>query len=307
MTPARPAPATAKGLLLAGLCVVVTACSPHKPLPVPRGPDAGSNPCASLTYAGFPELTVPLKGTFFICRSGYALEFNPTTKTALWVVEHLTAASVTSRAVHRFDDFRPDPAIPAEQRNDAPHFIERGYDRGQLAPPEDFRDDDARMSQSFYYSNVVAQESANNRGLWVILERNVRAWARDKGEVYVITGPVFSQGQAKAWVGVYKDTGRRYTQPTQKEIIAQKMAVPTHLYKVVLSPQTGESIAFLVPNEAEPATAQALASFAVPVATVEQVAHLTFFPDLPPAQAALKSRISPASWPLYTPDPKGDD
>ena len=50
------------------------------------------------------------------------------------------------------------------------------------------------MSESFFMSNMSPQASGFNRGIWQKLEE----WARDQaianGEVYVVTGPVLTDG-----------------------------------------------------------------------------------------------------------------
>lgn len=290
------------------LTLLLAGCTSEKPVPVPSGASLVSSPCASLTYAGFPVSAVPAKSRSFACHDGYALDFSSLTHTALWVVERLDRDRLSQGNARRIDDFRIDPALPPSFRNQASNYEGSLYDRGHLAPVEDFRDSRVRTNQSFYYSNTVAQDPTNNRGIWALLEMNVRGWAMQHGQLYVITGPLFSGGQPKEWIGQVVIDRRfgRVSNPSQEEIQRQKMAVPTHLYKVVVDAQTGQAIAFVLPNAPQSADPKTLAGFAVSVRTLESVSGLVFFPDLPASRVALvKDKVDPAAWPLLAvpPDP----
>lgn len=259
------------GSFLAVTALVLSLGACHKGgMSVPVAADA---PCADLAGLGFPEFHPKQAGTQFICHEGYALEYNPRSKTPMWVVEHLTRDNLDQKNATRLNNFRPDPYLNVDQAS-LQDFAESGYDRGHMAPAEDFRKSVKQMSESFFLSNMVPQNPDNNRHIWAQLEKNVRGWATRYGEVYVITGPIFYQGQSLGSIG------------------RNKVAVPTHLYKVILAPHQAQAIAFIIPNA--PEDVATLDRFEVPVNQVEQLTGLQFFPRLDPTQAQeVKARIAP--------------
>jgi endonuclease G len=261
-----------RGALCCGLLFLLTGCDkPPEMTPVPTGRDA---PCADLTYAGFPRQERDKLPTRFLCRSQtYALNFDATTRTAQWVAEHLTAANLAQHLALRDEDFRPDPemGVWSPKLSD---YKGSTMDRGHLAPAEDFRDDPVKMNTSFYLTNMVPQNPDLNRGLWSHLEQWTRGMAKRRGELWVTTGPLFYEARVLGWVGgkapgAFKGQGDLGTE--------RPVAVPTHIYKVIIDPKSGEAWAFIIPNSNVPGP---LSRYLVPVATVESATGLRFFPDL---------------------------
>lgn len=298
---------------------LLTSCA-AEPIPVPRGANA---PCSDLAYQGFPKLEPDLRNSFFVCHKGLALQYAAPLRSALWVTEHLQAVKLDENKVKRDrQQFRPDMVLPEGLTPAPERFTNTGYDRGHLAPAADFKENPAGMSHSFYTSNIVPQVPENNRGIWAKLEKNVRAWAQQKGEVYVVTGPVFYAngkiGTPVGWLAFTKGKPQyviqEYTRPEEEvdpndpEKKKKKrrahpprkppitgIAVPSHLYKVIYDPKANTAIAFVVPNAAVPESA--LAQYATTVAEVERVTGLRFFPNLPfQEQASLKTQVNPQAW-----------
>lgn len=222
--------------------------------------------------------------SFYLCQTGYAVQFDPATKTPLWVAERVTVAQTGAEKEDRTNDFRPNPDVPAAAQAALSDYKGSHFDRGHMAPAADqYGRSPSAMSESFYLTNMVPQVGPNqNRGIWADLENTVRGWARQRGEVLIVTGPIFAQGTVSM--------GR------------SKVWVPTHLYKVVLDPKTSESIAFIIPNvqvvtrktrnldegnpqfpQTQPAAAQncgnvcSVANFQVPVSAVEKATGIRFF------------------------------
>jgi DNA/RNA endonuclease G (NUC1) len=91
--------------------------------------------------------------------------------------------------------FRPEPALPLS----APGAVDDDYrnsdfDRGHQAQSADFKSSAELMTDTFVLSNVVPQEGPGfNRTIWRDLEDLVRMIALRRGELYVITGPVYQK------------------------------------------------------------------------------------------------------------------
>lgn len=242
--------------------------------------------------------------SFYLCRTGYAVQFDPATKTPLWSAEKLDAQLLQGAKDPRTDDFQPDPQVPAPAQASLADYRGSHFDRGHMSPAADQsgRPGNA-MSESFYLTNMVPQVGPNqNRGIWADLEAQVRKWAEDRGEILVVTGPIFDQGTVAV--------GR------------SQVWVPTRLYKVAIDPKTLESIAFIIPNrqvvtrktrkldEGNPNYPQTTpeqavncnggpctpTSFAVPVSAVEQATGLRFFSALNEQQHQIATTGIARSW-----------
>jgi len=191
----------------------------------------------------------------YLCRIGYAVNYNYATKVPFYAVEHITISNLTKNA-GRKDDFREDPEIPVQHRATLADYTGMGFDRGHVAPAADMTFDAKAMSESFFLTNMMPQVPGNNRGIWKYLEENTRYWAQVKGEVYVITGALF-EGAPK---------------------MMNKVAVPSHVYKIVIDPKTGKQIAYLFPNEKlDP---KLIDNYAVSVASIEIKTGINFSPAL---------------------------
>lgn len=181
--------------------------------------------CAEYTRYGIPGD----KGDL-LCRTGYALAHNPQRKTPDWVAEHLTREKAI-KSLPRSDDFRPDPDLEPGARAELKDYKGSGYARGHMAPAADMRWSKDAMSESFLLSNMAPQIGPGmNSGIWSRLEDRVREWAIKRGALYIYTGPI-------------------YAQEDPKTIGPGKVAVPTHLYKIVFDPVRVEAIAFIMENK----------------------------------------------------------
>lgn len=232
--------------------------------------------CASLVAYGFPTIVPAQKRDYFLCRKAYAVEFNPSTLTPMWSVEHLMG-NVTMGAEERSNDFRADPDLPFWSRSDLVDYLKSGYDRGHMSPAGDFRQDSTEMSQSFYLSNMVPQVGVgNNRDIWDDLEKMVRKWSRTHGELYVITGPIYNHELGLAYIGKHH------------------VAVPTHLYKIILDKQRNSIVSFVMPNAA--LDSRDLLKYTAPLGLIERSTGIDFFPDM---DAALKTQIMEQDFPAW--------
>ncbi len=188
----------------------------------------------------------------------FALGYAEAHEQAAWVAYQLTPEEVGVNLA-REGNFREDPLVltGSAALND---YRRSGYDRGHLAPVGDMNFDSVAMEESFYMSNISPQKRAFNGGVWSRLENQVRAWATEKGGLYVVTGPVL--GQVKRSIG------------------ENQVTVPEFFYKVLLDERGSESrmIALVVPTTARD---EDLRAFVEKVDNLEAYTGIDFFPALP--------------------------
>jgi endonuclease G, mitochondrial len=209
-----------------------------------------------------------------IFHMGYILSYNETFEQANWVAYKLTAGE-TKSVVERSNRFRVDPEVKTGTANDL-DYKGTGYDKGHLAPAGDMGWSETTMQESFYYSNMSPQDPGFNRGVWKRLEELVRSWAVEDQVIYIVTGPVLTNGL-----------------PT---IGTNEVAVPKYFYKVILVKQESGSreLGFIIPNAASGAPLQ---SFTVTIDSVETITGIDFFPALPdPEEKILESTLDLKPW-----------
>ncbi|WP_109830023.1 DNA/RNA non-specific endonuclease [Reichenbachiella versicolor] len=205
----------------------------------------------------------------------FTLSYNEKTEQADWVAYKLTRNNLNSSRYNRKDNFREDPLVSSKSATIA-DYKGSGYDRGHLAPAADFTWTKEGLDDSFYMSNMSPQEPGFNRGIWKQLEEKVRKMANDNGEIFVVTGPVY--------------TGR------SKKIGSNKVAVPSKYYKVILELEGNnvKGIGFILPNKK---TSSTLSSFATSIDEVEKVTKLDFFPTMPDdLEKKIESKYSYSAW-----------
>jgi endonuclease G, mitochondrial len=184
-------------------------------------------PCNEFFYGDRP---ISLQAnTTFLCHLGYATLHDNKLKAPLYSAEHLQAQNLNG-TVLRTDDFRPDPQLEVGSRAELNDFKNSGFDRGHMAPAGDFNSSLDQMSESFFLSNMVAQVHSFNAGIWERLETSTRSCAKSLGDVFVLTGTIFDATSTTIGVG--------------------QVVVPTHLFKIIYDPTSGNSRAFIMPNSA---------------------------------------------------------
>lgn len=162
-----------------------------------------------------------------ICYSGFSLKHSGVTRTALYSAEHLTRDRILkSKGIKRTSKFYPDPNIPESERAELHHYARSGYDRGHVAPSADMFDEKSQQ-ESFSLANMVPQNQSINRGIWSKIETATRKLAKDRGEIFVVTGSIYS-GQLKK--------------------IGGAVLVPTQVFKAIYDPKNNESAAYIVGN-----------------------------------------------------------
>ena len=229
--------------------------------------------CPQFVLRGAPVSSQPAGTTQYLCKQNYAIHYRYDTKTAEYVVEHITLASITGPA-KRKDDFRADPAIPKQHQSVLADYAGFPYDRGHLAPGADNTQNDVVMSESFFLSNMVPQVPNHNRGIWKQLETAVRNWVLEGKDIYVVSGTIYNPG--------YQTIG------------AGRVGIPTHMWKVVVDRKSAKAIAFLFPNA--PLPVADLPKYATTIAEIEKYTGINFHPQLPAQLNALETTVDINAW-----------
>lgn len=207
--------------------------------------------CPEFTAHGAPEYTAAPQDQQ-LCRQNYAVIHVCAVKNPVAVMERVTPESVNGPARRR-DNFREDTEVHAECRGRLPDYAASGYDRGHLAPAANNTVSIEIMSESFLLSNMIPQNANNNRGIWRILEQQIRDHVRSTGQtVHVISGAIFDPGHST---------------------IGNSVGVPTRLFKVIIRSDSDNVTAYLMPNAAIPV--RDLPEYQVTVAEVEAATGLT--------------------------------
>lgn len=209
--------------------------------------------------AEYTKLGVPGKEGDLLCRTGHLLAHDSEKKTPVWVIEHLTAERAEG-TLPRLNRFQADPDLEKGKRAELSDYKGSPYDRGHMAPAADMRWSKEAMKECFYLSNMVPQVgNGMNRGIWKNLEEHVRSWATERGELYIFTGPIYDGG-------------------VKKTIGKNKVAVPTHLYKIIYDPTKKTAIAFIMPNKL--LDTKDMPKYIVAIRDVEEKTGLDFLSSL---------------------------
>ncbi len=209
--------------------------------------------------------------------TGYTLSYSEEYEVPIWVGYELTKDELFG-SVERKDAFRQDPYVSTGSAI-LEDYRKSGYDRGHLAPAADFKWSEEAMSETFYLSNMTPQNPSFNKGIWADLEDAVRAMALENESVYVVTGPVLTDGPYET-IGV------------------NEVAVPKNFYKVILDYNEPEikAIGFIIPNEK---SNKSIAEYAMSVDDVEEITQIDFFPLLnDEEESIIEERLELYKWPL---------
>ena len=218
--------------------------------------------------------------------SAYASSVSFRDRIPLWVAEHLTSADRDGDGVDRSKSrFRSDEAVPGCFRATNEDYRGSALSRGHMAPAGAHKQSQDGLNETFLLSsNILPQELSNNGSDWLRLERFVKDLTKTFSDVHVVSGPLFLPealpDEARSPLA-RKDAVRKRV--TFDVIGDHAVAVPTHLYKVVLAEggAGGERrlSAFVLPNGPVPGHPP-LDSFVVPLEQVEASAGLVVFPEL---------------------------
>lgn len=189
-----------------------------------------------------------------LCYSQFALKHSGVTRTPLYAAEHLTRDRLSqAKGLKRSSKFYPDPNLPTSERAELHHYAKSGYDRGHVAPSGDMPTPETQQ-ECFTLANMIPQEPSVNRGIWEGIESAVRKFTKDRGDLYVVTGPIYS-GNSIGKIG-------------------GAVMVPTKMFKAIYDPIKNQAGAYIVDN-VEGAQIQM-----VTIAELERLSGISVFPSV---------------------------
>lgn len=167
-----------------------------------------------------------------LCFSEFAVLHSGETKTPLYVAQRLNAQMLEQgQNLKRKDRFYSEARLPRSERAELEDYKGSGYSRGHQAPAGDMSTAEGK-AQSFSLANMAPQDPRHNGGPWSKIEQDTRRYIRRaRGDVFVITGPLFD--------------GPKET------IGAGQVRVPSRFFKLVYDPDTGRRWAYVQRNAAD--------------------------------------------------------
>lgn len=212
-----------------------------------------------------------------IIHLGYTTSYNAEWKIPNWVAYVLTKQELSGKA-KRKDKFMPDPQVIYEMSTTTKDYSKTGWHRGHMAPAADMTWSEQAMAESFYFSNICPQNGSLNTGIWKTLENLVRELAMEKGNIYIVCGPIVSK---------------------QSQTIGKnKVIVPDAFFKVLLQNVNGNwsAIGFIFANQKE---RESLSTYAKSVKEVQTITNIDFFSALPDSiEEKVESQIDFTKWNL---------
>jgi len=204
----------------------------------------------------------------------YAMLYDKKYKMAYWVAYPLHASYIGSSG--RSDAWAFDPSIASSDQVDLGSSFGNGYDRGHQIPSGDRTASRDLNATTFYYSNMTAQVSSMNQGIWNNLEQQVRTWTAQSDTLYVVTGAAIK------------------TATDQNITYAKGSAIPKYYYKALAMKKgsTYYTIGFRINNQVIP-SGNNYNTYRVSVSDLEKETGYTFFPKL---SAEVKATVDNTIW-----------
>jgi endonuclease G len=255
---------TMKKLLLS-LVLTLTALNSYA---WTQRPNQAQAQCIIHAPHGFPATNQQM---YPICREGYFVGYDSAAKLPKYVTYTITPQTALG-CFPRTNAFVKDETTPNGARPD--DYAGTGYDKGHMSPDGDQSWSQQVEYESFLMTNMAPQAGSLNRGIWKLLETNVRGWAVQLNQPYTV------------YVGgIYGVTDKK---------IGNGVVVPHGFYKIVINYNTNEVAGWMFPHtEPYPNLGNDLTKFRVGVATIEGTAAVKFaFP------ANAKELPVGAEWPI---------
>lgn len=131
---------------------------------------------------------------YLMIKPQYVISYNNSKGTPNWVSWQLNQSWIGT--ADRQNNFRPDTSLPTGFLRVTPTMYSgSGYDKGHVAPSADRTKTVEDNSSTFLMTNMMPQTPDNNRNTWESLESYSRELVNQGKELYIIAGPLGSQGQ----------------------------------------------------------------------------------------------------------------
>lgn len=211
----------------------------------------------------------------------YSMLYDTKYKLAYWVAYPLHSYYLGDQS--RTNKWAYDPyVVNSFQPNLSNSYTESNLDRGHQIPSGDRTKDYASNAQTFYYTNMTAQEGTRfNQTIWATLEDQVRTWTSRCDTMYVVTG---------AMITTTTDSNIEYAHDKDNKAIAK----PKYHYKA-LAQKVGNvyyTIAFKMDNKPYN-SGDSFNNYRITVKQLEQETGYSFFPSIPEDS---KSQINLSRW-----------
>lgn len=246
-----------KKLLLTLLLLSTQAFAWNQRAPLPL------EACQVHSPYGWADISKPLTP---ICRQGYLSAYDPQAKIPGYVAYTLLPQNALG-CWPRTNAFVADGSVVNGARPD--DYTGTGYDKGHAAPDGDLSWDQQVEYESFLMTNMYPQLGGLNRGIWKLLETNIRGWAVQQNQSFTIY------------------VGGLYKLPPNSKVIGNGIVVPEAFYKIVINNQTGQYAGWLFPHIG--GQGNDLTKIRAPISQIENMAGIQFkFPkngvELQPGQ-----------------------
>jgi endonuclease G len=215
---------------------------------------------------------LPSNSGQIVSHKHYTLSYIEEHEQAEWVAYLLTQDELKG-TTKRKDSFKIDPKVKTGSAHPS-DYKKSGYDKGHLAPAADMRMDIESMSDSFYMSNMSPQHPRLNRGIWKKSEELTRDWVRKHGDMYIVSGPIFSDDM--------------------KKIGENQVSIPNSYYKIILDMNKKRAIAFVFQNKKNEGD---IFTYSCTIDEVEKKTSIDFFQELSDdIEDKIESKCSPYKW-----------
>ncbi|WP_312186063.1 fimbrillin family protein [Sphingobacterium sp.] len=215
-------------------------------------------------------------------KRNYAMLYDKKLKMAYWVAYPLYSSILGSG--NRTEAWGYDPQVSTAFQPllmNAQGFSKYGYDRGHQLPSADRNLNTSQNKTTFYFTNMTAQASRLNQGVWRLLEEKVRTWSAQCDTMYIVTGAIPTTSS---------DTMLDFAQDND----GKDVAVPKYYFKALAMKKGSEyyTIAYKMNNEIPP-SGVTFENYRLTVSDLEKATGFTFFPDLNNTQ---KGNINTSIW-----------
>jgi DNA/RNA endonuclease G (NUC1) len=258
---------------------------------------------------GLPVSSDDLDATI-VCHTRFVLLHNNENKAPAWVIEPLNKKQVSGKNTRpEGKKFASEKSVCSSAQAKDGDYTNSKMDRGHQAASADFSSSGELMDETFVLSNAVPQKGLGfNRGIWKEFEALVRKLTKDRGELYVITGPIYADGDGNipeiTKTNNACKTEIKFEAPKRPAICGAStkcgdagVAVPVGLFKIFYDPASKRANAYVLPNidhrpfEDKDAL-EYLKRFRTTVKVVERFAGFQFLPDIPGRKAQVEECVA---------------